>query len=366
MNSNLGELKNSNSDWNVRSFRRFVYIHPEDVNKLPKRPVKFYTKTTAHNVFFELDTPKCFNCSSPGHFRINCPKNQDELKEPQSLVTQRNRKPEQQNNNLECQEKVDDASPSDFTCGISSQEDGQQNENNSYSTQQQLPHSQFPPLSPPSHIFDVQQPFKNKGNKKFDDLSSLTSTRLTASPSPTPPSPRETPVDDSDSNQLSFNGTNLFAVPSAPDLKKNTENKRTRSTTSSDSFLPVQDNKKIRKNSLTTEIIKEQIESAYDLLPSVTVAAHPIDKNNFVSFVIESTGVPYKDTTNIAKKYTINLIGLSVILLDLHPNLSDRSLKTRFTKLANALKKLVSDAKDQNIDPPILSDSDLVELEDNQ
>lgn len=53
------------------------------------------------------------------------------------------------------------------------------------------------------------------------------------------------------------------------------------------------------------------------------------------------------------------------MLLDLHPNLTDSSLETRFTKMSNALKKSVSDVEDQNLEPPISSDSDMVDSEDN-
>lgn len=67
---------NNRELWDVKSYRRFIYIHPEDINNLPKKPVKFNTPTTSHYVYFELDDKKCRHCHQLGHFKINCPQNQ--------------------------------------------------------------------------------------------------------------------------------------------------------------------------------------------------------------------------------------------------------------------------------------------------
>lgn len=49
--SSVPELKKNMGQNNVdvyemKSYRRFVYIHPDDVDKLPKKLVKFFTATT--------------------------------------------------------------------------------------------------------------------------------------------------------------------------------------------------------------------------------------------------------------------------------------------------------------------------------
>lgn len=59
----------------IKSFRRFIYIHPDDVDKIPNKPVRFYSGSNGCNVFFELDKPKCFRCFGTGHFQANCPEN---------------------------------------------------------------------------------------------------------------------------------------------------------------------------------------------------------------------------------------------------------------------------------------------------
>ena len=79
-------LKNDSGDFtNTKSFRRSVFIHPEDVSKLPQGPVKFQTPGIAFNVFFEVDNPKCFLCGLVGHFKDSCTGNfsQSRPREPQ-------------------------------------------------------------------------------------------------------------------------------------------------------------------------------------------------------------------------------------------------------------------------------------------
>lgn len=83
--SSVSELKanmdpTSTEFRNTKSFRRVVYIHPEDVPKLPKKPVKFTTPGITFNVFFDADKPKCFTCGSSEHLKISCPKNHNEEK----------------------------------------------------------------------------------------------------------------------------------------------------------------------------------------------------------------------------------------------------------------------------------------------
>lgn len=81
--SSVSELKANLDSSSARfskckSFRRVVYIHPEDIGKLPKQPVRFAAAGSGFNVFFELDNPKCFFCGDVSHFKNSCPKlNQD-------------------------------------------------------------------------------------------------------------------------------------------------------------------------------------------------------------------------------------------------------------------------------------------------
>lgn len=80
--TNMGQENRDTYD--IRSFRRFVYILPRDVNKLPTEPIIFATDQAIHNVFFEVDSPKCFLCKNTGHFQVNCPMLGDEVNNKQA------------------------------------------------------------------------------------------------------------------------------------------------------------------------------------------------------------------------------------------------------------------------------------------
>ena len=56
----------------VQSARRQVYIHPEDVGKLPSS-LLITADDTTFRIFLSTDTLRCFHCKDEGHIAINCP-----------------------------------------------------------------------------------------------------------------------------------------------------------------------------------------------------------------------------------------------------------------------------------------------------
>lgn len=74
----------------VASFRRQVFIHPEDIPKF-SRSNQFDVNVKKHFVFFTTDKPVCFRCQAAGHFAEDCQqesKEEDE-KVPPSTVEQK-------------------------------------------------------------------------------------------------------------------------------------------------------------------------------------------------------------------------------------------------------------------------------------
>lgn len=83
--SSVAELKVNplgDKESNILSFRRTVYIHPEDVAKLPSMQ-KFKGDGLVTNVFFDTDTPKCFICNSEDHFAKQCQENNSQTSKSQ-------------------------------------------------------------------------------------------------------------------------------------------------------------------------------------------------------------------------------------------------------------------------------------------
>lgn len=55
----------------IMSFRRQVFIHPDDVNKLPES-LKIDFDNTTFWIYLSSDAVKCFNCKQSGHLAKNC------------------------------------------------------------------------------------------------------------------------------------------------------------------------------------------------------------------------------------------------------------------------------------------------------
>lgn len=74
----------------ILSFRRQVYIHPDDVNKLPESLQVNYDETS-YWIFISTDNLTCFQCKREGHLAKHCPNSTNESQQQinsSSLSTQ--------------------------------------------------------------------------------------------------------------------------------------------------------------------------------------------------------------------------------------------------------------------------------------
>lgn len=60
----------------ILSFRRQIYIHPEDVHKVPES-IKIEHEQTTYWVYPSTESVKCFICKQEGHVAKNCKNNED-------------------------------------------------------------------------------------------------------------------------------------------------------------------------------------------------------------------------------------------------------------------------------------------------
>lgn len=62
----------------IMSFRRQVYVHPDEVNKLPES-LKIEYDNTTYWIYLSTDSVSCFICKQQGHLAKHCPENITEI-----------------------------------------------------------------------------------------------------------------------------------------------------------------------------------------------------------------------------------------------------------------------------------------------
>ncbi|CAK9795959.1 Transposon TX1 uncharacterized 82 kDa protein [Anthophora plagiata] len=60
----------------ILSFRRQIYINPDDSYKIPDSFLVTYEETN-YRIFASIEILKCFNCNQEGHIAITCPKSME-------------------------------------------------------------------------------------------------------------------------------------------------------------------------------------------------------------------------------------------------------------------------------------------------
>ncbi len=105
-------------------------------------------------------------------------------------------------------------------------------------------------------------------------------------------------------------------------------------------------------------MIREEIDLANIAIPNMTSATFPIDFKQLTDFIFATVDRKYDETLDIAKEYTDNTDGLMCMLQAVHKLVTNRSLKTRLTKLTNAITPLPENFTIPSDSAPETEDSD--------
>ena len=230
----------------ITSNRRIVYIHPDDVTKIPAITKFIYNGETSF-FFATADNLTCFYCRQEGHIAKICPKQKEDALNNADLTNIENQS-QNQENTMDYQ----------FNSQISNKR--------AHSEISSEPFSDNNPL----HILNA--PNEESLNNKSDQM----------------PPPKNTQV---------------------KKKKKKSSNSNTVEKPLDDVLAP----------------IKNELEKPESIMNYITF-------KSFLENVKNS-----KNTKEIALKYSPDLNKLANMLFDLHPKLTDRGTKSRFTRIRKKL-----------------------------
>lgn len=282
----------------IESFRRQIFVHPDDIEKFDSDFSLNYDSTTYH-IYVNMDKMKCFECGAEGHTTRQCP----ELKQEKGKQKQIELSSQLTNNNTPA-DKYDNK---DNTSDISSLAE----EDSSITTE------------------------------------STAATSNLASQSATQSAPH------------TFNGTQLFSTPTTATEKNK---KRIRPVSSngsvnSDIVNPVdekaaQDDKSIKRkktiSKTTSDKVKKEIELAKSFISTETSATFPMSFEQLIELISATLEVSYCDIPTIIKAHTTNVESLIIMLEQVRKHVETSSFKTRLTKTVKALSGAVVDSASES------------------
>lgn len=260
----------------VLSFRRQMYIDPED---LPKLPPSISTKldNTAYHIYLSAEKLTCFLCNEEGHTAKHC-KNIDTQTQTGSNESQAISNLEQ--NNTAAAEIELDNSQTNSPDGLSCENDLQ--------NKKTVEKNESVILPPPA------------GMKR--PLSSSTSTK----------------------SQESHVTENL--PENAVAYSKITENTKVQKKT-----------KKLRTNDdsdISLNEVSAKLSSAESLI-AANADTFPLDLSKFTEFLVSCYG--QANVQEIAEKYTTNLTALKSMLQEVQAHVTDKNLRSRIKRISNRL-----------------------------
>ena len=285
-----------NEDYDhIGSFRRQLYIHPDDNEKLPSSILINFDQTD-YRLFLSDDTVICYLCKQTGHTTKHC-KNVTENKTPYS------------NNNHEILD-TGDYDTENHTQKVPNISTTQDASNNLKTIIENTPHH--------TTITTFQNHEPAEQEKRSAPSESISSspvhTQITVNSENTSPTP--TPIQ----SQQTINGTLTTKL-----LISNKSNKTTQPTP------------KKPKRSNSIELIVNKLEeslapakSAFNQIPNLKITYSQL------KYILENT-LGVQNPTSSLKQFDISPLEMIEIIDTIHPKIKNLSIKNRLTRLNRAL-----------------------------
>ena len=279
----------------IMSFRRQVYVSPEDIDRLTESTTVYYDGAT-YRIFFTTDEMSCFNCHQTGHLAGQCPT--PNTSNQQKTTNLRSTPMESEH----IREKSCDL-PDPTTNGTNTEVADIQS-NHDLTTR--MPTTDFSPL--PKSLLSTSEAKNNEEIPTNDNIVSLnTNKRCLQTDSSSPPM--------SVSNTTEAN--NIEKLSKQPKKKK----------------------KKKEKNmeELITPI-KHIIEDSQNNFPLTYIQFKSFLENSFSA----------NDPILVASNYSQDISSITKMMHSLYPHLTNKTIKGRFTRIIRKINSVLHTADESS------------------
>ncbi|CAI6368795.1 unnamed protein product [Macrosiphum euphorbiae] len=307
----------ANDEFNhIGSFRRQLYIHPDDINKMPSS-ILINFEQTDYRIFLSDDTVICYLCKQTGHTSNYCKK--EIINKSQTIFVEN---PNHVSNNTDADNSmlIDSNSNSEFHTTL-------HNNSNPIINHTETDNNVLIDLS------------TNSGDKNMKTNIENIVEQASKNPPPTqtPSQTPKRPASSTSSTSPSINPSNVNNQINSSSSQINTQIQQPKKVTLSDKLLDSaktpqpQLKKQKRSNSLEQIILKldqtlEPAKIVFETIPNLKI--------NFtqLKFIIENTiGVP--NPMSIIQPFNLSAMEMIVIIDTIRPNIKNTAFKNRISKL---------------------------------
>lgn len=306
--SEFTDVKTSKNDSpynHILSFRRQVYVHPDDVKNLPDS-FRITHDDTTYVVFITADTSSCFLCKKVGHVAKNCTENGAIRKSHEPIVGN-----SQQKTQVTPTPKV-----------IADHENISPREEN-------VVNNDIPSLEVTEEDIPTGQNSQEKHDESSVDEPPIVLMEHESIPKtfkrPLSVSPT-LPLEPESSTSTSRDATSETASTNFPSLAESKSISKSRA-------------KKMRAGKKETTDLPTSL-MAMEAEINTNPDRYPLSSLQFINFYEKAHG--NKNPRSVANEFTDDIDSLVRMLLDLHKITTDRGLKSSFTRITNKILNSIS------------------------